>query len=1059
MTPVPSRTAGDGHRSLTDLVARLQTAGVSLDGRGLADALWLATRIPPRPVPPPCEEAAPAVIPLKPPADHAASAVTPDGGTATRGRPTRPTIDLLPVRDGAPAHLTTHRDIAVPSASAFPSLLPLQRALRPFRRYRPSSVPGPGPGDVDEDATADRAAECGLVWPVLHPARGRVADLQLLVDSSPSMTVWAQMLHELREVCEWVGAFRSVRVRHLHQDGAAVWASVWPRADAPRVPAEQLLDPDGRRVTLVVSDCAGPLWQGGAMRELLHRGAHGGPLAVLQPLSPRLWARTRLPAEPGTLHRRPGAYSPLQFIPLRRTDRALPSPGALPVPILAASPGALSTWARLTVGNSGIRLRGAAAWVGGPGGAGGTAQEARPVGAPTQDATQLLAAFETSASPLGRQLAVFLSAAPLSLPVMQLVQRAMLPQTGPAELSEVLLSGLVVQTPAPQGSSTAPGSGEQWYEFVPGVRDLLIDRLSAGEAALVLKHCSLYVERAFGPGARNFPAVAVAYLMDVGSGPAMGLDAVPEPFARVSERVLRRFEPEPTLLRHTSSASGVGDLGRSLLERYEENHSPRELLAAVRLLRLAAETGASGELLVRLADALRQAWQEWGGDDVLDEAEQAARAALTAEPGLAAGLALARVVEVRARAALAAGRTERAVADLREAAEYCRSALRAAQDNGSAFRLACVLLLADCLRALSTAAPDGPHPALLQEAQEALTAQPLLWSADRIPPALPLSRGRVLLALARLSGDQGFALRAAADLSAAVEGLREDPATRGDRLPAALTCLAEALSMLPGRQGGNEVYALLTEAAALAREAGDPLLEAACLTLIARNRRDHHDRTGDAEDLQAADDAFTGARRLVPPDTHQYVDLLTESGELALRRAEESEPGSPHLASRAVQLLREAHAQTSSLDPRAEYRRLLFGHALRLRHERQGRIADLHEAAWTLTLAARDDGETGAQAWLELGDVQALLAQRTGVFDHYAQASAAYLRAAATTGDALTAARGRHRRGEVLEHTAGYARALESYRLARALWEELGATHTEEARRTMDRIRLLEAGP
>ncbi|WP_279578644.1 SAV_2336 N-terminal domain-related protein [Streptomyces sp. Tu 3180] len=1015
---------------------------------------------PPRPGPPPGgagDTPGTGTPPAAPPSGGAGSAVPPVRDPVTEAGPGRAAVDLLPVREGVAARTAPRQDIAVPSASAFPALLPLQRALRPFRRYRLSAVPGPG--EVDETATADRAADCGLVWPVLRPVHGREADLQLLVDSSPSMTVWEQMVHELREVCEWVGAFRSVTVRHLRPDGTGVAASALPHLNAPRVPAEQLLEPGGRRVTLVVSDCAGPLWQGSAMRELLHRGVRGGPLAVLQPLSQRLWARTRLPAEPGTLRRRPGGYGPLEFTPLRRTARDAGAPAALPVPVLAASPGALSTWARLVTGNTGVRLRGAAAWVGGPGTTGPGAGPARPGGSPARDAAQLLAAFEASASPLGRQLAVYLSAAPLSLPVMQLVQRAMLPQTGPAELSEVLLSGLVVQAPGPEGTE-APGAyrGEPWYEFLPGVRDLLIDRLSAGEAALVLKHCSLYVERAFGRSARNFPAVAVAYLMDVGTDPEIGPDAVPEPFARVSERVLRRFEPEPALLRHTSAAPGAGELGRTLLDRYERERSPRDLLAAARLLRAAADTGPSGELLARLADALRQTWQEWGGEDVLDEAERAARGALAADRTLSTGLALARVLDARARAALAAGRAAQAVAGLRETAGHCRTALEEAEGNGDEARLACVLLLAEALRTLSATAPGGPRPALLEEAQEALTAQARRWPAGRVPPPLLLSRGHVLLDLARLSGERGFALRAAADLASAVEGLREDPDARHDSLPTALTGLAEALSAPPDGQGGDEAHELLTEAAALAREAADPLAEAACLTLAARNRRDHHDRTGDLDALRAADEAFTRARRLVPPDTHRHVDLLTESGELALRRAE-SEPESTQLAARAVQLLREANGRTGSDDPRAGHRRLLFGRALRLRHEQQGGVADLHEAAWTLTLATRDDGGTGAQAWLELGDVQALLARRTGVFHHYAQASTAYLRAATGTGDALTAARARHRRGEVLEHTAGPARALESYRLARALWEELDATDTEEARRTMDRIARLEARP
>ncbi|WP_405957253.1 SAV_2336 N-terminal domain-related protein [Streptomyces phaeochromogenes] len=1055
---MPASTERDDHLRLSDLVARLQTAGLTLDARSLADALWLASYVSPRaaatdsgdgdavadsnraPLPPLPEGISPPSEP--PPAPDAPQA---DG-----------MVELLPVRTGAIPHRDPLGTVVVPSASAFPALLPLQRALRPFQRYRPSVVPAHT--EVDEEATADRAADCGLVWPVLRRVRGREADLQLLVDASASMAVWEQMLYELHEVFEWVGAFRNVTVHYLSLHGTRVGMSLRPGASDPHFSADRLLGPNGQRVTLIISDCAGPLWHGHAMQQLMHRGITRAPLAVLQPLSQRLWAHTHLPAIQGTLHRRAGRYSPLGFVPQLRATGDAPPPEALPVPVLSASPGALSTWARLVAGATGVRLRGSAAWVG-ANTTSDTASSPPRVPEPRGvDAERLLATFEASASPLARQLVAYLSAAPLVLPVMQLVQRAMLPQTGPSELSEVLLSGLVFQAIPQQSTDGAWASHDDpWYDFVPGVRDLLIARLSASEAALVLKHCSLYIERAFGRSARNFPAVAVAYLMDIDGAPETGSNAVPEPFARVSERVIARFEPEPVRLRSAPTTLSLSDLGQARLSRYEEDGSQRDLLSALRLLRVAGTTEASGELLARLADALRHAWQEWGGD-ALDEAEQAARSAIEAEGDLPTRLALARVLDTRARAAIAAGRATEALPSLQEAISHCRAALTQ-QDTASAeASLECVLQLVNCLRTLSTLTATVPHLAPLAEAEEACTTHMRLFSAGHVPPALLLSRGTVLLGQARLSGEQGFAVRATADLSAAAHALRSEQTRRPGQLLLALTALAEALTLEPAGQGSDEAHRLLVEAAQLARDSNAPLAEAECLSLIARNRQGHYDHTGDADDLQAADSALSQARRLVPPDTPTYVELLTAAGELVLKRAE-LQPTSAALAARAVQLLREANGQAATYDAGTARRRLLFGHALRLRHERQGRLADLHEAAWTLELAAREGGEVSARAWLELGDVQSLLAQRTDVFGHYAQASAAYGHAASRTGDSLVAARAHHRRGEVYEHTAGQARALESYRLARTSWEEAEAAGTEEALRTMDRIRCLESPP
>lgn len=68
---------------------------------------------------------------------------------------------------------------------------------------------------------------------------------------------------------------------------------------------------------------------------------------------------------------------------------------------------------------------------------------------------QLVSRFRSAASPAAGQLAVYLAAAPLYLPVMQLVQRTMLPNSGPSELAEVLLSGLLTRSRSQGGSGAA----------------------------------------------------------------------------------------------------------------------------------------------------------------------------------------------------------------------------------------------------------------------------------------------------------------------------------------------------------------------------------------------------------------------------------------------------------------------------------------------------------------------------------------------------------------------------------------------------------------------------
>ncbi|MEN8650953.1 SAV_2336 N-terminal domain-related protein [Streptomyces sp. 21So2-11] len=510
---------------LARFVARVRRVGVEPNARELAEALWLARHIGPASLTAPAapERRADATPPEPPatlppaPARDATRARRTGDDAAVRLYPEQPS-------EAVSGPGTAFAQVRVGQATALPHALQLQRALRPLQRHRP---PGRTPARVlDEQATAERAAETGLLLPVMLATGRRQARLQLLMDASTSTVVWDRTLAELRQICAGTGAFREVSVHYVHQgpDGRPLIGRTRDE-NRPLRAAEQLRDPTGRQLTLLLSDCAGPLWRSGRMHRLLHHWALAGPVALVQPLPQRMWSRTHLPALPGTLRRHEGLGARLEFTP---RQGAAPAP-ALAVPVLGLTGTAFGVWARLLAGETGLSLPAAAGWVrpGHPPAAG-----FRPgVLTPPPSADALVRAFRRSTSTPAVQLAVSLSAVPLTLPVMQLVQRALHPATGPPELAEVLLSGLLRR-----------GAEDGWYEFPPGVQELLLAMLPKGDAMLVLQLCGAYVERHFGRRADNFPALAAARLagMEVHRGPGDGTK-VPDAFAEVSSRILRRY--------------------------------------------------------------------------------------------------------------------------------------------------------------------------------------------------------------------------------------------------------------------------------------------------------------------------------------------------------------------------------------------------------------------------------------------------------------------------------------------------------------------------------------
>ncbi|MEU1309681.1 SAV_2336 N-terminal domain-related protein [Streptomyces cinnamoneus] len=1011
-------TAPDDLR-LGRLVARLRAADWDLSAEELADAVWLAQwagRGAPAPTgddpgarhaghagppagpgeprrperPGPRERAVPGDAPATPAGEGAAVRRAERSGPVSvfvpRGGRTAPApVDAFPVR--------------VPMASSLPGLLGLQRALRPLRGYRPLTAPVPG--SLDEDATADEAARTDVVQPV-HRADGRrAASVQLLMDAAPSMAVWERMLEELRQTCAQIGVFRDVQVRYLHRaaDGTPLVGTTAAPGRAPHLrprPAGQFRDPTGRRLTLVVSDCVGPLWQEGRAQRLLHHWARTSPLAVVQPLPPRLWPRTALPAEAGLLTRDPASGGRLRFSP--EGYGPPPGPGALPVPVLLPTRDALGTWARLLSGPGRTTVRGAAGLLL-PG------HPARTVPGPAERAArgagELLTAFRAAASPGALRLAVHLAAVPLTLPVMQVVQRAMLPDTGPMELAEVLLSGLLWQLPG-----TGAGAEEQGYEFADGVRELLLQSLDQSAAALVLKHCSDYVERNFDKSSRNFSALAAAQLSgrplqdtaatppaepDTGVRPQISGPAEPELFAEVPARVVRWYQPVPV------------------------------------------ESGPVGE-----AERLLRLWRVQADPTLLHEARVHAAPAATVplEPGSPTEGIRARLVLGGVLRALAGTESVRHDPGRREAVlAEAVTLLTEAHDHtepGSDRHAEAALELAAAHHAHWLA--DG-DPGRLRAAARILRA---------LPPGTParhLRLGRVLLALAR-TDPAPAAAEAVAELRTACTLLEAADAPDIQRC-AALLDLARALR-LAGAPAA-EALAVLGRARDLA---ADDLQRLGCRTEEARAHAAAGRRT-------EADDAYAAAVSLAGRDSVRRCELLLEWGESLLGRAGTPDAGAPDDAGarpdavgRAEAVLREAFAVSPGRSPLRPRIQLMLGRALVLRFGRQGFPPDLYESCHLLEQAARraPDGALRAEAWLELGVARRALSEQPGglpVADAAAAFDAAAKEAArlpAPDGPgSVTAARALHRYGEAMERMGLRRAALAAYREAQREWRDLTA--------------------
>jgi len=368
------------------------------------------------------------------------------------------------------------------------------------------------------------------------------------------------LITELHRLLAYNGAFQRVRIWSLETDAAApVLRTGRGRAAGRPCRAELLTATVVRRLVLVVSDCIGPAWHTGGVNAMLQGWSEVAPVALAQLLPRRLWDGTALGrGDFVQLYSRVSApraadleAAGIQLEALLAA--AAPAVGpAFHLPVLTLEPSSLRAWGKLLTGKretwcAGVRFGPDTRYAG--------AAELGAVREPTEvGVEERLADFLAMASPLARRLAGLLAAAPLTLPVMRLIQRASLPESGQIHLAEIFLSGLLTRLPALDMDADTP-----FYDFLSGVRRRLLDLVGARESKEVLARVSAFVAERSGHGL-DFAALLALPALDRLGGADLDLhDANTRHFAEIGAAVLARLGGRYAELAAGLEAIAAGD--------------------------------------------------------------------------------------------------------------------------------------------------------------------------------------------------------------------------------------------------------------------------------------------------------------------------------------------------------------------------------------------------------------------------------------------------------------------------------------------------------------------
>ncbi|WP_079127936.1 SAV_2336 N-terminal domain-related protein [Streptomyces niveus] len=495
---------------IEELLAALVEAGADAGHEELADILWLATHI--------SAEGHPARTSdgREPDAEH---------GTVSPSMPDRDDGDpqaneryysATPAEDTSGDNSDARRGEAVQvrRALALENPLGVMRALRPLGRR---TAPGVTTTELDEELSVNSTAEQGMVVPILKPQRGRWLDLALVIDTHHSMLLWHDLVSELSRTIAQTGIFRDVRVWFLSGTEAGSVPTVARVNGGDSRRPQEVADPSGHRLVLVVTDTVAEGWNAGSLEGVLRQWATHSPLALLNVLPRRLWARGAVtPAGATVRAARPAApnvsWRLAEASP--RGGRSRPSSrsrvqkelvDSIAIPIVEASALGLGALASLVAGE-GRWNRLSCLTIGRTGRDSVSAPTLAFVATP-EPGGMALRRFQENASPAAQELAGYLSAVPLTLPVMTLVRRAMLPYSDHGHIAEVALGGLFEEWQEGQGTLDM---ARFEFHFLPGVREALLGAQLRHDITavqeLVRREVAHYVERLAGGLGGEFPA-------------------------------------------------------------------------------------------------------------------------------------------------------------------------------------------------------------------------------------------------------------------------------------------------------------------------------------------------------------------------------------------------------------------------------------------------------------------------------------------------------------------------------------------------------------------------
>jgi hypothetical protein len=271
------------------------------------------------------------------------------------------------------------------------------------------------------------------------------------------------------------------------------------------------------------------------VQQLLHSWGKTNIVTLVQMLPSRMWGSTALgyadivqihaPA-PGCVNTRLDVRD--SFFMLDQQNKARYSD---PIPLITLQASSIDAWARMIT-------HAGEAWV-----TGVIFDLRQPITFRAQEqeleilAEERVKKFQRMASPAAMQLACLLAAAPISLPVMRLIQSTLAKETSQVDLAEVFLGGLLRKLSSVEAAEV-PDYVE--YDFLDGVRDVLLNKIDLPRSFEIFEIIYSYIEQHFDLSSEYKALVSLPSLLTEKVN-EVSINKGIRPFALIQAKLWRRL--------------------------------------------------------------------------------------------------------------------------------------------------------------------------------------------------------------------------------------------------------------------------------------------------------------------------------------------------------------------------------------------------------------------------------------------------------------------------------------------------------------------------------------